>query len=406
MDCKLIYLLSQKLTQAQNSRFLNFVNIVALISVMIGSLALILSLSILNGFDYKLKETARKFTSDIAIYTINKENIYNVDRVKLEVEKIKGVKNIMPIIHTEGLAATKEYTEGIVLQSLSENKNIHRFDKNLIMGELKFSSDSANEVIIGQTLSQKLNVRTGDKILIYALKNTETISFSSAAYSQFTVKAIYQTGMLQYDERVVFFPCKKLAAFIELPENTATYFEVWVDDVNNVESIATNIEDRLGFPFFPLTYYDLNRSIFSWIELQKEPIPLVLTIISVVAILNIITMLIITVVEKTHSIGILRTLGIDNKKLICIFLFRGIKTALTGSLFGCLISIFFTMLQVKFNLINLDSKIYFLNSLPIKLEYEYFFIIVGMTLIFSLIASFVPALIACRLSPLRAIKFK
>ena len=191
-----------------------------------------------------------------------------------------------------------------------------------------------------------------------------------------------------------------------MPENTATYFEVYINNINNVDNVVLKLEDDLGYPFFPISYYDMNQSIFAWIELQKEPIPIVLAIISLVAILNIITTLIITVVEKTRSIGVLQTLGLKRSNLIKIFVFQGIRTTILGSIVGCILALILCILQITFGIIKLDSSIYFLDSLPIKLEFWYFAVIIGTTTLLALFASFIPARIATKITPLQAIKFK
>jgi lipoprotein-releasing system permease protein len=374
--------------------------------VSVGSIALLLSLSILNGFDEKLKATAIKFTSEISLQMINKSEIENVDLISAKVLEINGVKEVIPVLQTEGLAISKNYTEGISLQSIDTKNDFKNFKDKIIKGNFAFSSDSAKEIIIGEALAKKLNLEINDKILIYALKSKENVTFSSASYSQFQIKSIYQTGMNQYDEVVAFFPYATLANFLEKSTNSATYFEIFVNDLEKVNEISAEIDENLDYPFFPLTYYELNHSIFAWIDFQKAPIPLILAIISLVAALNIITMLIITVVEKSHSIGILRALGMRSYKIVTIFIFLGIRTAVIGLFIGIFLSLFFTFLQTKFSIITLDSKIYFLDKLPISMELQYIFGVFGLTLIFSFFASLIPAFIAVKVSPVKAINFK
>ena len=389
-----------------NNRFLNFASTVALLSVIVGSIALLISLSILNGFDKKLRETAIKFTSDICVQTINGSEITNTKNVRNQMLKITGIKEAIPVLQTEGLAISKDYTEGISLQSINPKEDIRNFKSNIIEGEFAFSSDTVKEVIIGEALSKKLNLKINDKLLVYALKNKENISFSSASYSQFKIKAIYRTGMEQYDNSVVFFQYATLANFLEKSENTATYFEIFVNDLEAVAQISDNIVEQIGYPFFARTFYEINCSIFDWIEFQKQPIPIVLTIISIVATLNIITMLIITIVEKSHSIGILRALGMQGKSIVQMFVFLGMRIALLGSLIGLFFSVTFVFLQSNFSLITLDRKIYFLDSLPISMEIHYIFGVIGLTLIFSFFASLIPSIIAVKVTPIKAIRFK
>jgi len=402
---KELFFIAKRITKS-NNKFINFANLVALVSVIVGCLALLLSLSILNGFDKKLRETAIKFTSDISVRTINGSDIENSEEIRNQILQIKEIKNALPVLQTEGIIASTKYTEGIALQSISPQNDIKKFAQNIIEGEFAFSADDANEVFIGNSLARKLNAKIGDKIMIYAIKSKDNLSFESANYSQFTIKAIYSSGMEQYDNSVVFFPYLSLANFLEKSPNTATYFEIYLHNIENAARVAYQIDDKLGFPFFSLTYYEINQSIFSWIELQKQPIPIVLAIISLVASFNIITMLIITVVEKSHSIGILRTIGLSNKKIILIFVSIALRTAFLGAIIGLTLSSIFVFLQNKFSLITLDSKIYFVDRLPIDMELIYVVGVLGLTLIFSLFASLIPSIIAVRVPPIKAIRFK
>jgi lipoprotein-releasing system permease protein len=397
--------IASKLSKS-NNKFLNFANIVALFSVVVGSVALVISLSILNGFDNKLRDVAIKFTSHICTQTINGSEIENYDDWKDAILNINGAINALPVLQTEAIVTSPKYTDGVVLQTIDVQKDIKNFKENIVEGDFSFSSDTANEIIISSSLATKLNAKLGSKIMIYALKNNEQITFSSATFSQFIIKAIYNTGMSQYDNSVIFFPYSTLANFLEKSPTTATYFEVYVDNLEKVSEIGIAIDDNLGYPFFSTTYYEINRSIFAWIELQKEPIPIVLAIISLVAAMNIVTSLIITVVEKTHSIGILRTLGISGKMIVQIFVFLAMRTAIIGTFIGISLSLIFAFLQNKFSLITLDSKIYFVDKLPIDVEPIFVIGVLGLTLVFSLLASLIPSLIAAKISPVKAIRFK
>lgn len=405
MKIREIYILAKNLTKSDN-RFLNLANIIALLSVVIGNIALLLSLSILNGFDEKLRETAIQFTSDISVQTLNGSEMEDAADIKRKILTVKSVTQAVPTLQTEGIVTSPQYTEGISIQSINPNNDIKNFKKNIVKGSFRFSSDTVKEIFIGQPLAQKLNVKIGDKLMIYALKNQDHISFSSATYSQFKIKAIYNTGMGQYDNSVVFCPYQTLANFLDRSSNSATNFEVYIDNLDKAEEIAKQIDLALGFPYISFTFYTLNRSIFAWIELQKEPIPIVLTIISLVAALNIITMLIITVVEKSHSIGILRALGLESNKIILMFVMLSLRIALIGSIIGITLSLIFAFLQTQFSLISLDSKIYFIDSLPISMKPIFIFSVLGLTFLFSLIASLIPSRIAVKVSPIKAIKFK
>jgi lipoprotein-releasing system permease protein len=387
-----------------NNRFLNFANIVALLSIVVGIIALLISLSILNGFDNELRNTARKFTADICVQNINGTELTNIEEKIDTLNQIKEITNIIPVIQTEAIVSTSKYTDGIVLQSIPTNIDNFSLKGKIISGNLNFTN--SNEIVIGQGLANKLNKNVGDKILIYAIKDKEHISFSSATYSNFKIKSIYNTGMQQYDNSVAFIPFNDIKAFLEKFDNTATYLEVSLNNIDKVDAICKQIDEVLGYPIFSISYYDINHSIFTWIEFQKKPIPIVLTIISIVASMNIITMLIITIVEKSNTIGILRTLGLTKKTITKLFVFLSMRVAAIGILIGVILSIAFVLIQNYFSVIKLDSKIYFVDLLPVEITWQYIIIVCFLTLLFSFIASIIPSLIAVRISPIKAIRFK
>jgi lipoprotein-releasing system permease protein len=402
-----LYQIANRLTKSKD-KLLGFANIVAMLSVVVGCLALILSLSILSGFNEKLQETAIKFTADICTQTINGTRIENADITAKQIANVSGVRKVVPVLQTEGIITSPSYTEGISLQSISFTNDAKQFRNNIVetTNPNIFSSDTANEIVISQTLARKLNVKLGDKLLVYALKNTDHISFSSATYAAFKVAAIYNTGMGQYDGSVVFFNYVALADFLEVPSSIATYYEVYADDLSDVSNVSRKIDEQLGYPFISFTYYEINRSIFAWIELQKEPIPIVLTIISIVAALNILTMLIITVVEKYHSIGILSAIGMTKRNIIQMFVMLAMRTAVIGAMFGAFISVGFILLQDKFHLITLDSEIYYVDFLPVSFDIWYVLGVILMTFIFAFFAALIPSIIAVRISPVKAIRFR
>jgi len=170
-----------------------------------------------------------------------------------------------------------------------------------------------------------------------------------------------------------------------MSENSANSLDIILYDINKAQQIAGKIEKSLGYPFYVYTVFDLHSSVFAWIELQKEPIPLVLGLISIVAVFNIITVLLITVVEKTYSIGILRALGMSRKNIIKI---------IAG------------LIQKSYKIVSLEGEMYFLDALPIKFELWHFAIVISTALLLSFFATLIPSFIAAKIQPVKALRFK
>lgn len=397
--------ISTKFAHSRKSRFLTFARFVSYLSVVLGVVALILSLAILNGFEQELRTATTKFTSHIVIYHNNKEPIDNASEISKKIKsKFKNILALQEIAEREGLIRSKSFIDGVLIKSYNPNNDIIDFRKNILQGKDKFSSDTAWEIIVGEPLLKKLALEIGDNVFLYFIEIKDGLPKSKI--NKFKIIGSYKTGMVRYDETLVLIPLGTARRFFYLNDKAATKIEVIIDDIDQSSVISNQIMQYLGFPFWTLTYYEIHSSLFAWIELQKEPIPLVLGIITIVAMLNIITTLIITVIEKTKSIGILRSLGVSRGGIVRIFIHQGLQIGIFGVSIGCFLSFVFCFLQQHLKFIHLNGDIYYLDTLPVLISAIHYVWVASLTLILVLLASIIPAFIASKISPIRAIRFK
>jgi lipoprotein-releasing system permease protein len=408
MNFNLIKFIANRFSQSsKRQRFLNFARMIALISVMLGSMALVISLAVIEGFETKLRENAVKFTSHISIRSFRKSPMQNYPATISFLQKnIPQIKSVAPVIEREGLVRSKSYVEGILIRSFMPKYDITNLKANIIGGRFNFTSDTASEVIIGERLAKKLKTKVGDNIVLYTMKGQITEVLPDTRIDKFKVTGIYRTGMAQYDDIFVYIPVNTATNFFQLAENSATSYEVMLNNIDEAESVSKEIDRLLGFPYYSLTVFDIHKGIFAWIELQKQPIPLVLGLISIVAVLNIVTTLLIIVVEKIHSIGILRALGMNHRGILSIFVVQGLVIGITGTLIGCGIGFSVCWLQKTFEIIKLQGEIYFLDVVPIHFSLWHYELVIGISCLMSFVATLIPSLIAVRISPLKAIRFK
>ncbi|MFP4545146.1 MAG: FtsX-like permease family protein [Candidatus Kapaibacterium sp.] len=406
MSFKLIKYISDKFSRGGTQRrFLNFARVVAFISVMLGTIALIISLSVLEGFDNMLRENAVRFTAHINIRAFDKEPFTNYDKTLDKIRSFPSVKAAAPALYNEGLIRAGGEIEGIVMRGVHPEKDITNISEKMITGDYSFSSPDAGEIILGKRLALRIGADSGDKVVIYSIKPEDMSSLPKAGISTFRVKGIYESGMAEYDGTVVFMPYQKALSLMKLPEGSATNYELILDDVTKAPMAAREMEIKLGYPHYALTVYDLHSAVFAWIELQKEPIPLVLGLISLVAAFNIITTLLITVVEKTKQIGIMRSLGLNGSLIMRLFIYRGVSLAAQASLTGMALALAFSILQNQFGLITLRGEVYFLDKLPVSIDPLHYLAVFGITLAFSFFATLIPAYVAVKVTPLKALRF-
>jgi lipoprotein-releasing system permease protein len=212
--------------------------------------------------------------------------------------------------------------------------------------------------------------------------------------------------MAQYDDVLVYIDFQEAQAINSININEITNFEIMLDDVTMAKSVGAELEQYLGYPFFAITVFDSHQYIFTWIEMQKQPIPIVLGIIMIIASFNIITTLLIMVLEKLPHIGVLRALGFTKNQIVRLFLMQGLNIAIKGVLIGGSIAFIFSYLQLKYHFIKLNGDIYFLDVLPIKIIPFHYILVISITLILSLLATIIPAIIASRINIIKALKFR
>lgn len=393
-----------KFVKSEKKSFNRFTEIVAVSSIVLGTVALILSLSILEGFDTKLREFSMKFAAHINVTTVDNSNF------DFQNDKIQNLKSILPdsSIIIQGLsseAVVRANNEIVSISIRGIDKKSFPFISEFVTTK-NFLPDSLgdNGVIISKTLAEKLDLKINDNLIAF-LPKMNAGNISDFSVHKFKIVAIYHSGMTQYDQSLVFSSYSKVAKISNKAINEANSLQIYLPNPYLAPYYVSKIEDYLNYPFFAFTIFDMNQQIFSWIELQKEPIPIILASISIVASLNIITTLLVLILEKVKSIGILRAIGISRIYLLKLMLIKGFKISLYGSLIGSLLSFSFLLIQDNFKIIKLDGSIYYLDALPVSINFEYFLFVNLFAILLGSIVALLPAYIAVRTEIIKAIKF-
>lgn len=407
MNIKNLFYISRKLAgQAKHGKFLNFVRIVAVCGVMLGTLALIISMSVLSGFETSLKEQAVKFTSHIRVDTYKQKTIPNYLNTIVKIKSnFPEVKSAAPFIEREALISSKKNIDGIIIKSINAKFDITGISQKITLGKLP--EVNSNQIMIGERLADKLSVTINDSVIIYYMKPGESYNSSSfPEVKKFQICGKFRSGMAQYDNSMIFADFNTMQNLLHFTTEQAAGIDIMLNSIAKLNKISKQMEDFLDYPYMCSNVLELHSSVFAWIELQKEPIPLVLGLIGIVAVMNIITILLISIVEKTHTIGILRTLGMPNKSILGLFIFQGTTIGSIGTFLGAAIAYLFSILQQNYQIIKLDGDIYFLDALPINIDINNYLIVMGLSLGLSFLVTFVPSLIALKVKPIKAINFR
>ena len=413
MNWQLIKFIQKGFAKAgKDSNFLKFIRAVAFFGVMLGSMALVFSLSILEGYEEKLYDSVEKLSAHIKISSFKNEAIpYSEKIIQHLKNNFPEISDIASIIKKEALLRSKEGVESIAIQAYegfgSLNKNYDIASK-VVDGKSNFSYEEAKEIIIGKKLAKKLNAKLGEDILVFTINDNNGAegNFSFPSISKFKLIGIYETGMAQYDDINVYVPFKAAQRLTKMPNGWVQEYSIWLESINNLDEISGKMQDFLGYPFFVTNLFQNFTSIFSWIELQKKPIPLVLGLITIVAVFNITTILFITIVEKTNSIGILRALGMKNKDIAFVIIFKGTLLGFLGTLFRCALSFVLLFIQKEFGIISLNPEIYYFDRIPVSISLINYLIVILLSSFLSFLSTIIPSFSSFKIMPIKAIRFK
>jgi lipoprotein-releasing system permease protein len=399
------FITSRFIDSQRKSKLISSVSSITIAGIAIGIVVVILALTILDGFQNVIAEKISSFNSQIKVTGFGNRNLEQPEFVLSKIkENFKNeVRLVEPFTFKLAIAKSKKFTDGINLTGITQNYFHHSLSKYLVKS--KNDSFEVGKIYLGKILASKLKVNKGDLITIFSLRNNRPPSIDNPpAIEQFTISGIYETGIAEYDDGNAFIDYEISQKLFGM-ENECSGFNIEINKNIDPNLFANKLQDFLGYPFYVRTIYQVHQNIFTWIELQKKPIPIVLGLIIIVALFNIIGTLLMIVLEKTNQIGILRAQGLSRKKIIFIFWAHSNYFILWGLVWGNLISLAFSLLQKYFNIIQLPSKVYFVTSVPISIELKNYLLVSLITIVVAYLSAIVPAFIASKIKPITALKF-
>jgi lipoprotein-releasing system permease protein len=372
---------------------------------MLGTAALIITLSVLDGFEKEIKEKAIGFTAHIQTLGFsNKPLSYS----KSQLEKIKtelpNINAVSPFVAREAMIRVKESVDGIFLKGVDPNNDISLIRNTIVDGNY-FSAGSIQipEIIIGKKLANKLNAGIGDKVIIFGLGMNNSQTYQPRV-KQFRLTGVYESGMAEYDDMYAYVHLHDAQKIFQMSDAISGY-DILVNDLSRVDETATNVDELLGYPHHSRTVFETYRNLFAWVDLQKEFSPIILALIIVVATVNIIGTLLMFVMEKVEAIGILRTMGVSKKGIQKIFISQGLLIASVGIMLGNFLAFILCWLQFKFKILSLPSDIYYMTNVPMLLRWENFVLVTIIAFILCLVTTTIPSRSASKLDPVQALRF-
>ena len=386
----------------KNNKFLSIINLISILGITLGVAALIIVFSVVNGFEKELKNKIENFSSHIKFFTTQKgqtiNNNFDFTSMKM---KVKNIKKIYSVLSYEIIIKHKENVEGVLLKGIDQNYLDKTLKQYLVEGKF-FNNNSQYEIIIGKKLANKLNVNIGEEIVFFYVDNLQNEKFPRV--KKFKIIGIYESQMSEYDDIFVYTNIFSAQNFIDI-KNGINQIDFFLNDISQIENDRNSIKSQIGYPLISLTIFQEYRNLFQWIELQKTLNPLAISIIIIVASINIIGTISITIFDKTKQIGILKSLGAKINEIQKIFFYHGITIGIIGILFGNLLGILLCLLEKKMNFFLLPQDIYFMNKVPIFLSFHTNILISLFALFLVFIFSFIPTKIISKIEIIESFRF-
>lgn len=388
----------------RDSRFLNLISIIAIAGITLGVGTLIIALSVISGFEKTLTQKLTDIDSHIKVFSFKSSLPYLDNSIKI-IDSICGnnIDYTSPFLSNLALVSFKNRKDGITIKGVFNEGYRKKVEENIISGSPEW--DSLNTLIIGKSLANKLLVKVGDRVTLFALKKNEIPSYENLPnIEKFKVSAIFESGIAEYDGSIGFTDLSSAQELFAM-QGEVNGIDIKLRDVSKADSLAEVLRKELRYPYYARSIFDIHKNIFTWISLQKKPIPIILGLIIVVAVFNIVGTLLLMVIERTSSIGILKSFGTRKRQIIQIFVLQGLYLAIIGIVAGNLLAIILMELQSRFNLIKVPSSVYFVTKVPFDFSIEIFGLVSVITLLLALLASIVPSIISSRINPVNALRF-
>lgn len=375
---------------------------------------MIISFSILEGFRSKIQGKIFSFGSHLQVTKHDLARSYTEAPLTINSElyqhseKIPEVAHIQGVSHNLGLLKNRNNEEftGAIFKGVSSDFDTSRFKQNLIDGQfIKFSKSTegegpawSNEILVSKRISNKLEIAVGDKVYMFFIKK-------DVLTRPLIVKGIYETGLEEFDELIIIGDIRLNQNLNQWGDSLVGGYEIFVKDFKNLDVAFEKVFDAMDSEMQVEKISDRYIQIFDWLTLLDQNVVIFLFLILFVACFNMVSTLLIMIMERTNMIGLLKALGATNRQIQTIFLYNGLIIIVKGMVIGNIIGLGFCALQYYTNIIPLDPENYYMNTVPVEWNWLVIgglnvltFLLIGLVLI-------IPILVISNIKPIKAIKF-
>jgi len=410
--------IARKITnnKENNKNISNSIISIAIIAIALSLSVMILSVAIITGFKKEIREKVIGFGSHIVIMNHDTNTSYETVPIKKNqdfyknITEVQGIKHIQPFAIKAGIIKTNSQIQGVVLKGVGSDFDWSFFEKNIVEGRHFTVKDGekTTEVIISKYISNLLKLNVEDDLVMYFIQNPPR-------FRKYKIVGIYDTGLEEFDKIYVLTDIadiQKLNDWTDSNEELVTGFEILIDDYNNLDQLTNEVRNRVALKFDENgnklrvdNIKDANPQIFDWLALTDMNVWVILSIMLFVATINMVSGLLIIILERTNMIGILKALGSSNSGIQKIFIYNAIFIMGKGILWGNAIGLSISFIQYFFHIIPLNASSYYVDTVPINIQPLDILLLNVGTLIITTLILIIPSFIITKIEPIKAIRF-
>jgi lipoprotein-releasing system permease protein len=399
-----LFIALRYLQSKRKTAFISTITYISFLGITLGVAVLVIVMSVMNGFESEVRTRFISNDSHIRIRSFNDRPFSYDDDLKNMLLSDSLITGHSPFIESYGMIKG-DYTEGSLVRGIDKNTigSISLLKDQIISGKLDFDSTGTGfpGIILGKGMADKTASIIGSELFIISPAISSTLS--QPPVMRFEVTGIFETGLAEIDGSLSYISIEAAQKLFKMPDRINGVYGN-LSSINHTDRVKKTLNNELEYPKNAISWKDMHKNLYAWMEIEKMMMGTILSLIIIIAAFNILSSLIMIVMEKKQEVGILMAMGSSRSMIMRIFMIQGMIIGVIGTILGLILGTLVCVLQLKYQIVSLPGDIYFINAMPIRMENTDFLIIGIVSLVLTFLSTIYPSMQASRMLPAQIIR--
>jgi lipoprotein-releasing system permease protein len=405
-----LFIARRYLRSKRQIRLINVIMTVSVVGIMVGVAALVIIMSVFNGFNGVVTSVLVGFDPHVRIEPARGKSMVLADSVRVLLETHEEIAGWAPYIQGKAILVSSNYNRVVYVKGVVDSlvSRVSGVSDRLVLGSMHLRDSTGNErIVLGLNLSDRLAATVGSEILLISPVGVDAmlLQFGQPESERFSVAGVYDSNNKDYDAHYAFISLEAAARVFAFGDGVSG-IDLRVHDIDEADGLKRELAGQLGAGFVVSTWYDLHADLYAVMQIERWTAYIILCLIIAVAMFNVVGSLTMSVIAKRRDIGVLKAMGASRSSVTRVFLIEGVLVGLLGTLLGALIGLVVCYLQITYHLFPLDTSVYIIPAIPVDIDWSDIVTIVATSVLFSAAASTYPAMRAARLVVVDAIRWE